>query len=102
MQQKTELQRLQNALAEWSDEQFGRNRTPIRPINHLKREVEELSEAPYDPMEYADCLLLLIDAFRMAGGSADDLVQYGFEKLEINRQRQWGKPDAHGVTEHIK
>ena len=102
MLEKTEIQKLQDDLAQWSDQQFGHNRPPTRPINHLKREIDELSEAPNDPMEYADCLLLLIDAFRMAGGNADELVEFGFKKLAINRQRKWGKPDAHGVTEHIE
>lgn len=100
--QPSDILRLQNELAEWSDQQFGYNRSPIRPIKHLQREVEELLQSPDDPMEYADCLLLIIDAFRMAGGNADELIKYGFQKLEINRQRQWGTPDADGVTEHVR
>jgi hypothetical protein len=53
-------------------------------------------------MEYADCLILLLDAYRMNGGRADDLIETCYKKLEINRKRKWGKPDTNGVVEHIR
>lgn len=98
----SKIQVLQNQLGEWSDSTFGLRRPPIAPLAHLVKELGELLECPADRMEYADCLMLLLDAYRMTGRSADDLVQACYEKLEINKQRKWGEPDEHGVVEHIR
>lgn len=98
----TRIQQLQNEIANWSDATFGSNRPAATPLNHLAKEMLELIEAPEDRMEYADCLLLLLDAYRMAGGSADDLIEACYQKLEINKEREWGKPDENGVVEHIR
>ena len=98
----SDISELQNELASWSDNTFGANRQPKSPLCHLKLEIEELIREPYDRMEYADCFNLLLDAYRMAGGSADDLVLAGKQKLEICKKRKWGKPDANGVVQHIK
>lgn len=96
------IQQLQDKIANWSDSTFGSGRPATTPLHHLAKEVSELIEAPDDRMEYADCLMLLLDAYRMSGGSADDLVEACYQKLEINQQRKWGKPDKNGVVEHIR
>jgi len=96
------IQQLQDDIADWSDATFGSNRSPAAPLHHLAKEVQELIAAPVDRMEYADCLTLLLDAYRMAGGSTDELVEACYEKLEINRRRKWGTPDKNGVVEHIR
>ena len=98
----TEIQRLQNELGQWSTQTFGHRTNPSGPINHLKKEVEELAQKPLDPTEYADCLLLLLDAWRIAGGSADQLVVNAFDKLAVNKQRDWGAVDGDGVVEHVR
>jgi hypothetical protein len=33
---------------------------------------------------------------------SDELLTACFNKLEINKNRVWGKPDENGVVEHIK
>ncbi len=96
------IQQLQNDIAQWSDATFGANRPANIPLYHLAKEIEELIAAPDDHMEYADCLILLLDAYRMVGGNADDLIEYGHRKLAINRGRKWGTPDENGVVEHIR
>ncbi len=96
------IQQLQDEIASWSDATFGSRRPPTTPLHHLAKEVQELITAPLDSMEYADCLMLLLDAYRMAGGSADSLIDACYEKLEINRKREWGTPDNNGVVEHIR
>jgi len=98
----TRIQHLQDEIAQWSDATFGSSRPATRPLHHLAKEILELLEAPDDQMEYADCLILLLDAFRMGGGSADDLIETCFQKLEINKKRKWGDPDENGVVEHIR
>ncbi len=96
------IQQLQDEIANWSDATFGAGRPADIPLHHLSKEVQELIAAPNDRMEYADCLILLLDAYRMAGGSADDLIETCYQKLEINRNRKWGTPDENGVVEHVR
>lgn len=98
----TRIQQLQDGIANWSDSTFGAGRPATTPLHHLAKEVAELIESPEDRMEYADCLMLLLDAYRMCGGSADDLVAACYEKLAINQERAWGQPDENGVVEHIR
>ncbi len=98
----TRIQQLQDEIAEWSDATFGGGRSATRPLHHLAKEVQEVIAQPDDHVEYADCLILLLDAYRMAGGNADELLEAAFQKLEINKQRDWGTPDENGVVEHIR
>jgi hypothetical protein len=99
----TDLQRLQREAGRWADEVFGQNRTPDGEIAHLLKEVEkELTTDPHDINEYADCLLLLLGAARNAGHAADDVVDAAWEKLEVNRHRDWAEPGPDGVVEHVR
>jgi hypothetical protein len=88
---------------EFSFSTFGKPevRGPIYPLRHLQVEVQELMDNPDDPMEWADCFLLLLDAARRKGYSVDDLVDFGLQKLEINRNRTWEK-QSNGVYFHKK
>lgn len=97
----TEFESLGKQLGEWADAQFGYNRPPLSSINHLIEEAEELADAPYDRMEYADVLLLTVDAARRAGISPRELLHHAFAKLQINRRRKWGKVNAQGYVKHI-
>jgi len=99
---RSKIQRLQDDLAEWSDTAFGVGRSPSAPIAHLCKEVIELAESPCDVTEAADCLMLLLDINRMAGRTADILLEACFDKLEVNKGREWGEPDEYGVVEHIR
>jgi hypothetical protein len=92
------------AQAEWSQATFGSDsqRGPIGPLKHLAKEVRECLENPSDHMEYVDCLFLVLDASRRAGLPAQDLLEKAFEKLEINKLRQWGKPTSDDAVEHIR
>jgi hypothetical protein len=95
-----DIAELQHAIGEWSEATFDDN-SPAPKLHHLKEEVDELLEAPMDRAEYADCLILLLDAARKAGIGADELVQAAYQKLEINKRRLWGEPDENGVVKHI-
>lgn len=72
---------------------------PHSVTEHLRREAVELSERPTDGEEIADVFLLTVAAAHVAGL---DLALEVRSKLEINKRRKWGKPDAHGVIEHVK
>jgi NTP pyrophosphatase (non-canonical NTP hydrolase) len=119
-----DLQNLMNFISEWSDGTFGKSQRNPAIIHHLKKEVEELIEAlektngfacdnsvgvgefgrqlDKTKMEYADCFMLLLDSAAHFGITADKLIAITYQKLQINKQRSWGKPDKNGVVEHIK
>lgn len=88
--------------AQWSQSTFGsdKERGPLGPIRHLKKEAEELEANPYDASEYADALLLVFDASRRAGIDFPALVRATAAKMEVNRQREWPKGEADQPIEH--
>jgi hypothetical protein len=96
-----EFQGLSVCHGEWSDATFGA-RSPLGPLHHLKKEVEEVIDDPGDIEEYADCGLLLMDALRLAGFTMDDLYDAMWLKFEKNKNRTWGIPDEYGCSEHIR
>lgn len=101
-EEMSNLSKLQKDQGEWADETFGGGRNPRPILNHLRREVDEAIADPFDPMEYADILLLLVDAARNAGITGDEMIDYAYRKLEINKSRKWGSPNPDGSIEHIK
>lgn len=119
-----ELQKLMDDIREWSDSTFGDAQRTIPILHHLKKEVPELISAVKDmqaagidnsigvgefshkisvmKLEFADCLMLLLDAASHADIDAEELMKVTKIKLEINKDRKWGKPDENGVVEHIR
>ncbi len=99
-----DLKILQEEAGVFSDVAFGtpQERGPLCPLAHLEKEILELKADLNDHSEWADCLLLLLDAARRAGVDADQLILAAFKKLEVNKTRKWGKPDENGVIQHIK
>lgn len=87
----------QTAVGTWADSVFTQS-TPQSVCAHLSDEVVELKEAPDDPSEAADCLLLLL---HLAHKQGFDLLAEAQRKHEINTQRNWGRPDERGVVKHI-
>lgn len=93
-------------LGKWADKTFGVG-GPTRCLKHLKREVVETLQNPTDRMEYADCFMLIVDAYRRSGchkgkSPIDDLLKASQDKLKICRKRKWGKPDRQGVISHVR
>ncbi len=80
----------------WGNATFA-TATPASKAEHLRREAVELCRAPHDVEEMADVFLLLAhlsDGLDLAGAVR--------AKLDKNKQRTWGKPDADGVVEHVR
>jgi len=92
--------------AHWSQQTFGLDseRGPIGPLKHLAKEAGEAQTAkkPQDLEEFADCLLLTLDATRRAGYNILELIKAAEIKMRINKGREWptGKPDE--PVEHIR
>ena len=66
---------------------------------HLEREVVELGKDLTSASEIADCLFLLIGLARTQGYDISRILR---DKFIVNKSRQWGKPDANGVVEHVR
>lgn len=110
-----ELQVLIDEIIEWQVKTFPTS-DAVSKLHHLSREVPELIEAileedsdgPTDEqvknteMEYADNFLLLFGSAAIYGLDAKGIERVVREKLEINKKRKWGQPDAQGVVSHVK
>lgn len=96
--------RLAMEISEWSQNTFGTDseRGPIGALKHLEKEAREALENPTDTSEYADCLILVLDASRRAGIHHEDLIKHALAKMEVNRQRTWPKPTTDSPVEHCK
>jgi hypothetical protein len=98
------LEDIKNLVAKFSDETFGVERPFTAPLYHLKKEIEEAVESG-SMEEFVDMLCLLLDAYRKRFPelTTQDLLDFSKEKIEvILPARTWGKPDKHGVIEHIR
>lgn len=84
------------AQQEWSRETFGspERRGPKGPLLHLAKEAAEAAAAPDDIEEYADCLILVMDAAWRAGWTLRQLMHAVEQKQCDNRHRDWPPPDA--------
>jgi len=103
------LNELKDKAAAFSDKHFGKGRSPLGPLKKLDEEVKELIESiekcedPGD--EFADCILLLIDSFRMHYGNDVDmqkLIDDCSKKLDLNETRVWELHTKDGVYRHKK
>lgn len=74
------FERLASNHAAWSQETFGSDASKdwTGPLAHLKKELTEVEEQPFDRTEWADTLLLLLDASRRAGFTAQGL--FGWQR----------------------
>lgn len=117
--------KLFNTIGEWSNRTFGNEleRNPVGPLKHLAKEVcceilgipdehvaamwphfgkREGSTDIYKLEEYADVLILLMDATRRAGHSWDDLMTAAVAKHAINTARTYPKPTGDEISEHVR
>lgn len=106
---KLTLEQLKYKAAQVSDDMFGRGRPAIGPVKKLKDEVDELLECfeeDKDPSEeFADCFLILIDAYRKHFGDDVDLqklIDDSSDKLDVVMNRIYKETDVEGVFQHVK
>ncbi len=93
-------------IIKWQRETFI-HAHPLSKIAHLAKELQELVGAIKSgdmdrDLEYADCFFLLFGAASADGMTYSMICDAIDRKFEINKARQWGKPDEDGVVEHIK
>jgi hypothetical protein len=102
------LNYLKEQIKDFSENKFGKRKgiQAMGPLCHLKEEINELLDVLgkgewEEEEEWADCLLLLLDAFRIRYGnttSFNKLLHFALIKLEIIKKRTYDEtPDANGV-----
>lgn len=90
------LDLLRDEVIAWANATFTKA-SPHSKAAHLEREAKELRRDPLDVEEMADVFILLChlsDGYDLAGAVR--------AKLEKNKRRAWGEPDADGVVEHVR
>lgn len=98
------IKQLLEQQKEFSSKTFG-DRPFTAPLHHLLKEVKEVldeSESGAALTEFADCLLLLLDAYwrRFPYWNTDQLISAAFAKQEINKKRKW-KAAENGTFQHV-
>lgn len=91
---------MQKATAEWSKKTF-KDSTIASNIEHLHDELDEIKETSDDIEEWADAIILYMNAAYLSGHSMDDILIAVHKKFEKNKKRSWGEPDERGVVKHI-
>lgn len=92
-------------ITKWQNETFGQV-TALSKIAHLAEELQELVDdlkvnAENRRLEFADCFILLFGAAASDGMSYEKILEAVEEKMLINYQRKWGKPNENGVVNHV-
>ena len=95
---------IQRDLFEWSSATFGDAsvRGPEGPLNHLRKEIDEIIADPDDITEFADAYMLVSDAASRAGHKMSEVCDAAVDKLEVNKRRTWGPVNADGFSEPVK
>jgi hypothetical protein len=93
--------------ADWSERTFGPDtlRGPIGGLKHLEKEAREAQACPKDIKEYADILILWLDASRRAGFTPLDVIEAAIAKMQENKARSWPAIDLAKLdepTEHVR
>jgi len=86
----------------WASETYGAHRDHIGPLKHLAKEAVEAQVIPADPIELADCFMLVLSATRNAGLTLEDLITAAENKLEICKTRKYPKGVNGEPIEHIR
>ena len=92
-------------IIKWQDETFPEANS-LSKVAHLEEEVDELGTSIFCGdknirLEFADCLFLLFGAAHKEGMTYEEICAAIDEKLKINRNRTWGKPNEKGVVNHV-
>ena len=83
-------------LVSYIERQIEFSREAFRPgprlegvLDHLAKEMIEVSESPQDPFEWADLIILAIDGAWRQGIAPEDLAAALAVKQDMNRSRRW-------------
>lgn len=95
------LYALQQALYEWGKDVFHYDRHPVESLMaHARKEMDEIAVNPDNPEEYADLLILFLQAVSYSRFSLFEVIQAAWEKFAVIQRRHYGKPGPDGTIEH--
>lgn len=89
----------QNEFSEWAFETFKGQKIDGK-LKHMKKEIDEIIENPDDIIEWADVMLLFLNASKQQGLDMDQILDACKEKFEIIKKREWQEPDEDGTIQH--
>lgn len=82
---------------EWSRQTFGPAFRTKGVIEHIRKELKEIEQAPHDLSEWIDVVILAMDGFWRHGGEACNLLPALVAKQQKNMARTW--PDWRAMSE---
>lgn len=84
-------------LIAFSQDAFGPNERTGGLLDHLRKELDEVADDPYDLDEWADVVLLGLDGAWRHGGQPQEVLDRVVAKLARNESRSW--PDWRDLPE---
>ena len=73
----------------WSLATFGPGRLTRSITNHIRRELDEVEEAPGDVTEWVDITILAFEGALRAGHTPAQVIAAWHAKQSLNRSRTW-------------
>lgn len=74
---------------DWSIDTFGPGPRTKGVIDHIRKELIEIENDPYDLKEWVDIIILAFDGAWRAGWNGDEIISAIKDKQYENEQRKW-------------
>lgn len=90
---------------DWSRETFGPGERTRGVIDHIGKELREVTAQPYDVEEWIDIVILAIDGAWRHGATPEQIIQTYRAKLSANQLREWPDwrtMDEDHAIEHVR
>lgn len=97
---------LVDEINSWASNTFP-EQTSLSKVLHLQDEAKELemaikaNDSENIKEEFADIFILLVNAAHIEGLNFNSIIEAAREKLDINKNRSWNKPNEKGVYNHV-
>lgn len=89
----------------WSEKTFGPGRRTTMVIDHIRKELQEIEDAPCDVTEWIDVVILALDGAWRAGFSPAQIIEALIAKQAKNEARtwpDWRTADPTKAIEHVR
>lgn len=73
----------------WSDATFGPGARTHGVLDHIRRELDEIEQAPDDLYEWVDVIILALEGASRAGHSGRQIIDAIKTKQALNETRTW-------------